>query len=71
MWQEPGDEHSLISAFENSVEQKYCEDVLYSFCKFQRLSTKAHTFLKSIQQPEFQKAISEVLQYFDKKSSGA
>ncbi|MCI8927970.1 MAG: hypothetical protein HFI96_09730 [Lachnospiraceae bacterium] len=67
MWQEPGDEHSLISAFENSVEQKYCEDVLYSFCKFQRLSTKAHTFLKSIQQPEFQKAISEVLQYFSKK----
>ena len=69
MWQEPGDDYALISAFQNSVEYKYREDVLYSFCKFQRLTTKAHTFLKGIQQPEFQKTISEILQYFSKKDT--
>ncbi len=68
MWQEPGDDYALMSAFENSVEPKYREEVLYSFCKFPRLSTEAHIFLESIQQPEFQKAISEVLQYFTQKS---
>lgn len=67
MWQEPGDEYALISAFQNSVEHKYLEDIIYSFYKFPHLSVESRSFLKGIQQPEFQKAISEVLQYFDKK----
>lgn len=71
MWQEPGDDCALISAFQNTIEYQYREDVLYSFCKFPHLSVEARNFLKGIRQPEFQKAISEVLQYFDKKSSGA
>lgn len=69
MWQEPGDTNALIHAFNNQKDKKYQKEVLYSFCKFQKLTKEAACFLKSIEHPEFQKIAAEVLKYFEDKES--
>lgn len=65
MWQEPGNEEALIRAFHNQKDRKYQKEVLYSFRKFQSLSEEAYTFLKSVQYPEFQDTVTEILAWFD------
>lgn len=65
MWQEPGDFDTLISAFQNTKDNNYRKDVLYSFCKFPKLSSTAYEFMKGISDLEFQNIIKEVLAHFN------
>lgn len=64
MWQMPGNEEELINAFKNSSDKSYCKDVLYSFCKFTKLSQRTCEFMESISDPEFQDIIKEVSMRF-------
>lgn len=68
MWHEPGDVDALIGAFQSTKDNKYREEVLYSFCKFTALSRKAYEFLKEISHSEFGDIIEEVLKHFDYKA---
>ena len=42
-----------------------CKEVLYSFCKFKKLSKKATTILESIQEPELHEEAAKVLKNFN------
>ena len=65
MWQEPGDDSALICAFQNAEDIEYQKEVLYSFCKFKKLSKKAQQFLESIQEPELHEEAAKVLKNFN------
>lgn len=64
MWQEPGNAHALIHAFQNTKDQKYRKEVIYSFCKFKDLSQEAYQFLESLRTSEWREDASEVLKKF-------
>lgn len=66
MWQEPGDAHALILAFQNAEDKEYKKEVLYSFYKFKKLSQETQKFLKSIQKSELEKEATEILKDFYK-----
>lgn len=64
MWQEPGDAHALIYAFQNAEDQEYRKEVIYSFGKFKELSQEAYQFLESLQTSEWKEEVAEVLKEF-------
>ena len=64
MWQEPGDENALIRAFQSAEDREYKREVLYSFCKFKKLSKTAKKFLENLLNSEFQDEVTKVLQDF-------
>jgi len=61
MWQQPGDEAALIRAYQTASNQKYRNEVLWSFQKFPTLSKEAIQFLKSVSEPEHQEFIEDLL----------
>lgn len=66
MWQQPGDENALISAFQNNMDKQYREEIIYSFLKFGELSGEARQFLEDIRESEFADVVQKVLQELER-----
>lgn len=54
----------IFEEFQNTEDKEYQRDVLYSFCKFKKLSKTAKQFLEPLSNSEFQDEVTKVLQDF-------
>lgn len=64
MWQEPGNERALMRAFQGTEDKQYQEEIIYSFCKFKKLSEEVRCFLESVLESELRDAAQKVLRHF-------